>query len=88
MLRVVRSKHPDVPFVLGNKEANFHKDDVEYRLGAACYSLRDDVGAVRRAGFGGVAVREDRGDDRLADRVPAARWYVGFPILAVLEAHP
>ena len=78
--------HPAV--AEAGQDANDREDGVEDRLGVARRSPRDDVAAVRRAGVGGAAVREDRGDDRLAERVPAARRSVGFPMPAVREAHP
>ena len=69
------------------KEANFHNEVVGYRLGAFRHSMLDYVDAVHRAEFASTALREVCGDEWPAERVPTARWYVGFPMLAVLEAH-
>ncbi len=68
------------------KEAHFEKDGVEYRLGAALHSTEDYTAAFEGAGFAAVTMREVRGDEQLAERLPAARKYVGFPMLLVFEA--
>ncbi len=69
------------------KEANFQREGVEYRLGAVRHSLRDYSNAVHRARFTGIAIREVCGDEWLAERVPTARRFVGFPMLVVFTAH-
>ena len=68
------------------KEAHFQRHGVEYRLGAERHVVRDYDGAFARAGFVQVRRREFHGDEALAAEVPAARKYVGFPMLLVYEA--
>ena len=66
-------------------EANFHRGEVEYRLGAVRHAVRDYTGAFVRAGFADPAVQEFAGDEALAADLPRARKYVGFPMLLVYQ---
>ena len=68
------------------KEANFRRDGIEYRLGAVRHSTGDYAAAFAGARFADVTMREVRGDERLAEQVPAARKFVDFPLLLVFEA--
>lgn len=68
------------------KEANFQKGETEYRLGATLHATADYAEAIERARFVDVTVREFLGDEALARQVPAARKFVGFPMLLVYEA--
>jgi malonyl-CoA O-methyltransferase len=68
------------------KEAHFRRDGVEYRLGAVRHTVADYRAALGTAGFTTVTLREFRGDERLATRLPAAGKYIGFPLLLVLQA--
>jgi ubiquinone/menaquinone biosynthesis C-methylase UbiE len=67
-------------------EANFQQSDVEYRLGAHRHSIDDYLTALEDAGFQGVRAHELAGDEALAAEVPAARRYVGQPLLLAVEA--
>lgn len=67
-------------------EANFEREGVEYRLGAHRHSVDDYLGAIEDAGFAGVQAHEITGDTALAAQVPAARKYVGQPLLLAIEA--
>jgi SAM-dependent methyltransferase len=67
-------------------EANFERGDVEYRLGAIRHSVDDYLNALCDAGFQGVQLQEFTGDEALASAVPAARKYVGQPLLLAVRA--
>jgi len=68
------------------KEANFERDGVEYRLGAVRHTLADYERALLAAGFVDLRRHEHAGDEDLAQRLPSARRYLGFPLLLVLCA--
>jgi SAM-dependent methyltransferase len=68
------------------KEANFQRDGVEYRLGAVRHTLSDYIAALAAAGFTELRTREHLGDAALAEQEPAARKFLNFPLLLVLEA--
>lgn len=67
-------------------EANFEREGVEYRLGAIHYSVAEHVRLLQEAGFDGIQVHEFSGDEELAEAVPAAAKYLGFPVLLVVTA--
>jgi SAM-dependent methyltransferase len=67
------------------KEANFQRDETEYRLGAVRHTLADYATAFELAGFSGISVDEYVGDERLARVEPAAARFVGFPLLVVIR---
>jgi len=67
-------------------EANFERNGIEYRLGAFHYSVGEHVSLLKEAGFAKIAVQEFAGDEELAEMVPAAAKYLGFPILLLLLA--
>ena len=67
-------------------EANFEAAGVEYRLGAHRHSVDDYVNAAADAGFDQVTARDFAADATLAAEIPAARRYVGQPLLLALEA--
>ena len=67
-------------------EAHFQRGEVEYRLGAVRHSVEDYAAAFERAGFARVAMREFRGDERLAEQIPRAEKFIGFPMLLVFQA--
>lgn len=68
------------------KEANFRRGLTEYRLGATRHSTEDYTEAFRQAGFANTTRREFHGDEPLAERVPAARKLIGFPVVLVFQA--
>jgi SAM-dependent methyltransferase len=76
--------HPEL--AAAGAEANFEREGVEYRLGARRHSVDDYLAAIDDAGFRRVAVREFAPDETLAAAVPAARRYVGHPLLLTVEA--
>ncbi len=67
-------------------EANFEREGTEYRLGAERYSVADYLNRTWEAGFRELDWREYRGDERLVDEVPAARKYLGRPLLLLVQA--
>jgi SAM-dependent methyltransferase len=67
-------------------EANFEREGTEYRLGAERYSVADYLNRIWEAGFRELDWREYRGDERLVDEVPAARKYLGRPLLLLVQA--
>jgi len=76
--------HPEM--AAAGIEANFRLNDIEYRLGALQYSSGDYIEAFQQAGFASVTLREFRGDEELAERIPEGKKYLGFPLLLVLQA--
>jgi SAM-dependent methyltransferase len=76
--------HPEM--AAAGLEANFEREGVEYRLGAYRHSVDDYLGAMADAGFARLVVHELAGDDALAADVPAARKYLGQPLLLAVEA--
>ncbi len=67
-------------------EANFEHEGAEVRLGAHRHSVADYLSAVEDAGFATARAHEFRGDEALARQVPAARKYLGHPLLLVVDA--
>jgi SAM-dependent methyltransferase len=67
-------------------EANFERAGVEYRLGACRHSVDDYLCAIEDAGFARPCAHEFAPDAALAARVPAARRYLGQPLLLAVEA--
>jgi len=67
-------------------EANFESGGVEYRLGAERHSEADYLAAMGASGLRVERVTRHDGDEALAREVPAARKYVGRPLLLVVEA--
>jgi SAM-dependent methyltransferase len=76
--------HPEIAASGG--EANFASDGIEYRLGAHRHSVGDYLGAADDAGFTTIRAHELAGDEALAAQLPAARRYVGRPLLLAVEA--
>jgi SAM-dependent methyltransferase len=67
-------------------EANFEADGTEYRLGAEPYRVDDYLNGIADAGFAGLETEEYLGDDALVSQVPAARKYLGRPLLLLIRA--
>ncbi len=76
--------HPEM--ALAGIEANFVRDDVEYRLGAERHRVEDYAGAIEAAGFRRIRVREFLGDDALVAATPSAAKYLGRPLLLLIDA--
>jgi SAM-dependent methyltransferase len=76
--------HPEL--ALAGVEANFERDGTEYRLGAVRYTVSDYLSHIEEAGFRQLEWREYPGDERLAETLPAARKYLGRPVLLVVRA--
>jgi malonyl-CoA O-methyltransferase len=68
------------------KEANFERDGVEYRFGAYQHTVEDYVKLLDEAGFQQITKYEFSGDEELAAQIPAAKKYLNFPVLLILEA--
>lgn len=67
-------------------EANFEQEGTEYRLGAFHYTVEEHVNFAAKAGFFNVIAKEFVGDEALAEQIPSAKKYLGFPVLLVLTA--
>ena len=78
--------HPEL--AAAGKEANFQREDVEYRLGAFRYSVDDYRNRLAEAGFKRITTHEFYGDEELAKAIPAATKYLHSPLLLILEARP
>ncbi|MEW6130550.1 MAG: class I SAM-dependent methyltransferase [Acidobacteriota bacterium] len=76
--------HPEL--AAAGKEANFEREEVEYRLGAVRHTVADYMNLLTDAGFKSLRKFEFFGDEQLAEKVPAAKKYLNFPVLLVLEA--
>lgn len=76
--------HPEMAFA--GKEANFQKDDVEYRLGAVRHAVADYLNLLDDTGFINISSKEFSGDEQLAQTVPAWSRYLDFPVLLTIEA--
>lgn len=76
--------HPEL--AAAGKEANFDRDDVEYRLGAVRHTTDDYLNLLADAGFQQLRQYEFDGDQELAEQVPVAAKYINHPVLLVLEA--
>ena len=76
--------HPEL--ACAGIEANFQRDDTEYRLGAEHYSVADYLEHISDAGFRRLSWQELRGDARLAGELPAASKYLGRPLLLLVTA--
>jgi SAM-dependent methyltransferase len=76
--------HPEL--ASAGLEANFERQGVEYRLGAHRHSVADYLGALGDAGFTVRHAHEVVADAALAATVPAARRYLGKPLLLAIEA--
>ncbi len=76
--------HPEL--AAAGKEANFQRDEVEYRLGAVRYTVDDYLNLLDEAGFSRLARHEFNGDDELARTVPVAEKLMNVPVLLALEA--
>ena len=70
----------------GNIEANFEADGTEYRLGAEPWTVDDYLSAIADAGFESLEASDHLGDERLVAEVPAARKYLGEPVLLLVRA--
>ena len=71
--------HPEI--AAAGAEANFESAGVEYRLGAHRTSRADYLTALEDAGFDQVTASDFCVDDAIAAEIPAARKYVGKPLL-------
>jgi SAM-dependent methyltransferase len=76
--------HPEMAFA--GKEANFQKEDVEYRLGAVRHAVADYLNLLDDTGFINISSKEFSGDEQLAKAVPAWSRYLDFPVLLAIEA--
>ncbi len=76
--------HPEL--AAAGKEANFEREQVEYRFGAFRYTVADYMNLLDDAGFKGLKSYEFVGDEALVEKVPAAKKYLNFPVLLILEA--
>jgi SAM-dependent methyltransferase len=76
--------HPEL--AAAGKEANFEHQETEYRFGAFRYTVADYLNLLDDVGFKSLQKYEFSGDEALAEKVPAAKKYVNFPVLLVLEA--
>lgn len=76
--------HPEMAFA--GKEANFQREDVEYRLGAVRHTVADYLNLLDDRGFVDIASKEFSGDEQLAQAVPAWSRYMDFPVLLAIEA--
>ena len=76
--------HPEL--AAAGKEANFERDNVEYRFGAYRHTVDDYLNLLDDAGFKQIRKYEYLGDEELVARVPKAAKYVDFPVLLILDA--
>jgi SAM-dependent methyltransferase len=76
--------HPEMAFA--GKEANFQKEDVEYRLGAVRHTVADYLNLLDDASFDDISSKEFLGDEQLAEALPAWSRYLNFPVLLAIEA--
>ncbi len=76
--------HPEL--ALAGKEANFERDNIEYRFGAYRHTVDDYVNLLAEAGFKTISKYEFVGDEELVAEIPKAAKYLGFPVLLILEA--
>ena len=76
--------HPDL--AAAGVEANFEIAGVEYRLGAETHATADFRREIHKAGFEQLRDCEISGDAELVEAVPAARKYLGRPLLLLLQA--
>ena len=67
-------------------EANFSEEGVEYRLGAYRHTVDGYLDALRAVGLVEIEQRELCGDEELIGVIPAARRYLGFPVLLLVRA--
>jgi len=76
--------HPEL--AAAGKEANFERDDVEYRFGAYRHTVADYLNLLEDAGFKQIRKYEYLGDEELVAQVPKAAKYLDFPVLLILDA--
>jgi SAM-dependent methyltransferase len=76
--------HPEM--AAAGKEANFQKENVEYRLGAERHTTADYLNLLDDVGFVELACEEFLGDRELAAAVPDWSRYLDFPVLLAIEA--
>ncbi|MGH9838993.1 MAG: class I SAM-dependent methyltransferase [Blastocatellia bacterium] len=76
--------HPEL--AAAGKEANFSRENIEYRLGAVRHTTDDYLTGIRSAGFTGIARHEFICDHELIRTVPGAAKYLNRPVLLVIEA--
>jgi SAM-dependent methyltransferase len=76
--------HPDL--AAAGKEANFSRDEIEYRLGAVLHTTVDYLRLADAAGFADLVPVEFRGDDELLAAVPTAAGYLDRMVLLVMTA--
>jgi SAM-dependent methyltransferase len=67
-------------------EANFELAGVEYRLGAARYSVDEYLTRIAEAGFRLDAWRDCHPDPTLIEALPSARKYLGRPLILLVHA--
>jgi len=67
-------------------EANFTRNEVEYRLGAEPHSLEDFRRDLQAAGFQSISEQEIVGDATMVQELPRSRKYLGKPCLVILQA--
>jgi SAM-dependent methyltransferase len=76
--------HPDM--AAAGIEANFERNDVEFRLGAERHTVDDYLNRIDEAGFRKLRAYEFSGDQTLVNEVPWASKYLGRPLMLVVEA--
>ncbi|MBW2282181.1 MAG: methyltransferase domain-containing protein [Deltaproteobacteria bacterium] len=81
---VLSAFHPDL--ARAGIEANFERDGIEYRLGAARHTVDDYLNQISDAGFVGLGWQTHAGDARLVDEIPSAREYLGEPLILLVQA--
>ena len=76
--------HPEL--ARAGVEANFESAGVEYRLGAARYSVDEYLTRISEAGFRLDAWRDCHADAALIEALPSARKYLGRPLIFLVHA--
>jgi SAM-dependent methyltransferase len=76
--------HPEL--ARAGVEANFESDGVEYRLGAAPYSIDEYLTRIMQAGFRIELSRDCHADAALVEALPAARKFLGRPLIFLVHA--
>jgi SAM-dependent methyltransferase len=76
--------HPEMAFA--GKEANFQREEIEYRLGAVRHTVADYLNLLDDTGFVEISSKELSGDEQLAKAVPAWSRYMDFPVLLAIAA--
>ena len=67
-------------------EANFTRNDVEYRLGAEPHGVEDFKRDMQAAGFCEIQQQDVLGDAVMVQALPRSQKYLGRPCLVILQA--